>query len=110
MSEQVLREFSAFEAAIQQPRVWLFKHSPTCPISQVARAEFDMFKVDHEGVSTLFVDVVNSRELAREIATATGIEHESPQALLFENGKVTWHASHLAITKAALTAAHAPRC
>jgi len=110
MSDQVLREFPAFEAAIQQPRVWLFKHSPICPISRTARAEFEMFKLDYPDVPTLFVDVVNSRTLAREIADACGVHHESPQALLFEDGTVTWHASHSAITVAALTAAQAPSC
>lgn len=110
MSDQVLREFSAYEAAIQQPRVWLFKHSPICPLSRTARAEYEMFKIAYPDVPTLFVDVVNSRTLARAIADASGVPHESPQALLFEEGSVKWHASHSAITVAALTAAQAPSC
>ena len=110
MTEQVLRDLEAFEAAVQQPRVLLFKHSPICPISATAKAEFEMFKLDHPDVPTLFVDVISSRPVARGIAEHSGIEHESPQVILFEEGKPAWHASHAAITNAALAAAWAPSC
>lgn len=110
MTEQVLRDLEAFEAAIQQPRVLLFKHSPICPVSGTARAEYEMFKLDHPDVPTLFVDVVSSRSVARGIAERCGVAHESPQAILFEQGRPAWHASHTAITNAALAAAWAPSC
>jgi len=110
MTEQVLRDLDAFEAALQQPRVLLFKHSPICPISATAKAEYEMFKLDHPDVPTIFVDVISSRPVARGIADRSGVEHESPQAILFEAGTPTWHASHAAITNAALAAAWAPSC
>ena len=110
MADQKLTNLAAYQTAIQAPRVLLFKHSPICPISATARAEFEMFKVDHPDVPTLFVDVVGSRSLAREIAKLCGVEHESPQAILFTSGQATWHASHTAITKGSLEAAWAPSC
>ena len=58
----------------------------------------------------MFVDVVSSPKLARDIATRCGVPHESPQAILFEEGAVVWSASHAAITQGALEAAWAPRC
>lgn len=110
MPDHVLRDVDDLESALAQPRVLLFKHSPICPISQMARAEFEMFKMDYPDVPTLFVDVINSRPVVRAIAQQCGIEHESPQAILFEAGTATWHASDTAITKDALAAAWAPKC
>lgn len=108
--DQVIRDLEALEAAIQQPRVLLLKHSPICPISSTARAEWEMFRLDCPDVPMLLVDVINARTVAHEIANKSGVKHESPQALLFENGEVKWHASHSAITVASLTAAWAPSC
>jgi len=110
MPDQVIRDLPALEAAIQQPRVLLLKYSPICPISAVARAEWEMFRLDCPLVPTLLVDVINARTVALEIANQFGVLHESPQALLFDNGAVKWHASHSAITAASLAAAWAPKC
>ena len=108
LQDLVIRDLESFEAAIQQPRVLLLKHSPICPISSTARAEWAMFQLDCPDMPTLLVDVINARTVAHEIANRFGVEHESPQALLFENGQVKWHASHTAITAASLTAACMP--
>ncbi len=111
MTETTLRSLDAYEQALAaHPRVLLFKHSPICPISGMARAEYSMFCVDHPDVPTLFVNVVAERATARGIAERCGVRHESPQAILFENGQPVWHASHDGITAAALEAAWAPRC
>ena len=45
------------------------------------------------------------RELSDWVAKTTQVEHESPQALLFQDGKVTWHASHFDITCGRIAAA-----
>jgi len=105
MPSQVIRDLSDLEAAIQKPRVLLLKHSPICAISATAHAEWQMFQLDCPEAPTLVVDVINARTVAREIATRFGIEHESPQAILFEDGIATWNASHSAITAANLAAA-----
>ncbi len=112
MTEQNLdlANIAAFEAAIAQPRVLLLKHSPLCPISSTAHAEFRMFQLDHPGANALLLNVASAPILAREIAQQCGVEHESPQAILFENGIATWSASHSAITSGALEAAFAPKC
>lgn len=110
MPDQVIRDLEAFEAAIQRPRVFVLKHSPICPISSTARAEWEMFQLDYPDVPTLLVDVINARTVSLEIANRFGVAHESPQALLFEDGAVKWHAAHSAITVASLTAAWAPSC
>jgi len=110
MTEQVIRDLAAFDAGLARPRVLLFKHSPTCPVSAVARAQYRLWRLDHPDAPTMFVDVVASRALARDIAARCGVEHESPQAVLFEGGEAVWSASHASITLGALEAAWAPRC
>jgi bacillithiol system protein YtxJ len=111
VTETILRDLAAFDRALRDcPRVLLFKHSPTCPISADARAAYDAFCADLPDAPTLFVDVVADRPVARGIAERCGVRHESPQAILFELGKPVWHAAHDAITLGALHAAFAPRC
>ena len=84
-----LETVEQFERVKKETNRFLFvKHSLTCPISRAAFGECEKFAADHP--------------LSNYIAETTGVKHESPQALLFENGKVVWHASHWAITYDAL--------
>ena len=106
MSETVLHSLIDYQRAIvAAPRVLLFKHSPVCPISAVARVEYDAFCVAQPEAVTLFVDVIDDRPVARGLAELCCVEHQSPQAILFLHGKPCWHASHQAITVAELTKA-----
>lgn len=50
----------------------------------------------------LYLKVQESRPLSNYIAEQYGIKHESPQAFIFTNGNVKWHASHSQITAQAL--------
>ena len=73
----------------------IFKHSITCPISEMAY--MNLHAGVHNGViseSVHLVRVQNHRELTRLIANETGIHHESPQILIIKNGKVVYHVSH----------------
>lgn len=111
MAEHVLHDLADFQRALTTtPRVLLFKHSPVCPISAAARAQYETFRRELPDVPTLFVDVIDDRPVARGIADLSGVRHESPQAILFEQGRPVWHASHDAITLGSLHAAWAPRC
>ena len=83
----------------------LFKHSPTCPVSAQAFYEYRAFHEEHPDVPTLWLDVGEERPVSQAIAESTGVTHESPQALWIEDGAVTWHASHGAITRASLAEA-----
>ena len=110
MPETRLHDLATFDRALQGPRVLLFKHSPACPISAEAEAHYEAFCRELPDAPTLFVDVLADRAVARGIAARCGVRHESPQAILFEQGRPVWHASHRAITLGALHAAWAPRC
>ena len=46
--------------------------------------------------------VREDRPLSLAIAERTGVAHESPQVILLSGGRPCWHASHRAVTLAAL--------
>jgi bacillithiol system protein YtxJ len=109
MPEIMMKNLEAFQEAITtHPRIMLFKHSPRCPISLAALDEWVRFRGQHPGATTLFVDVVADRALARGLAEACGVPHASPQAILFSDGTAVWDASHSAITAASLAGAWEP--
>jgi bacillithiol system protein YtxJ len=93
------------EAAFAAPLFLLFKHSLVCPASVVAFRRYEAFLAEHPATPTAWIDVIEQRPLAREVAARTGVRHESPQALLLRDGAVAWHASHGAITERSLAAA-----
>lgn len=87
------------EESLQRP-VLLCKFSPICPISTEAESQFnDFLKTNPQGISFYRIDVVYSRETSRSLAKVIDIKHESPQALLFKDGKCVWHDSHYRLTK-----------
>lgn len=100
-----LRTEAELAAVLAAERFLLFKHSPSCPISAAAFAEYERWSASHAGIPTGWIEVVEQRPLARSVAQHTGVRHESPQALLLARGEVRWHASHGAITEASLGAA-----
>jgi len=53
-------------------------------------------------VKPYYLDLLEHRNISNAIAQDTGVEHESPQAILMENGKVLKFASHLSIYVAEL--------
>lgn len=95
-------------SAAGESSVWLFKHSLTCPVSAEGLREFESYvaTVD-EGDPLRFalIEVQPARVVSNEVAERYGVRHESPQALLVEDGEVVWHASHWQITSSSLTAA-----
>jgi bacillithiol system protein YtxJ len=82
----------------REPRVFFLKHSLTCPISAHAYREMDQFLREHPREKGYFLAVQESRELSNYIARKFGIQHESPQAFLFNNQRPVWYDSHYQIT------------
>lgn len=77
-----------FERA-ESETVFLFLHDPYCPISSSAFEEVEQVDAD-----VFMVDVSRHSTLGREVQLRTGIRHESPQAIVFRDGRPAWHASH----------------
>jgi len=79
--------------------VVVFKHSNACPISSRAYREMEQL----ENVN--LIEVQTARELSREVANVTGIEHETPQVIVLRDGKAVWNASHFDVSAGAVTKA-----
>jgi bacillithiol system protein YtxJ len=93
---RAIREASATSAAL------VFKYSPICPISHRAEGELDRFLEAIDPASELAlarIDVIGRRPLARGLTDELGLRHESPQALWFRAGELTWHGSHGELTR-----------
>ena len=76
----------------------IFKHSNTCPFSASGKRQYDRFMALHPSLPSRLVIVQNERALSNALEEVLGVKHESPQAILLENGEVRWHASHGKIT------------
>ena len=96
-----LRDACELEAALDSERFLLFKHSRICPISAHAFEEYAAWAAGTD-LPTAWIEVREQRPLARRVAEATGVRHESPQALLLSAGGALWHASHESISAQAL--------
>lgn len=105
MAPTKLSSDSDLTTLLSSARLLLFKHSPTCPVSAQAFFEYRSFCDENPDVATMWLDVIEQRPASNAIAEATGVPHESPQALWLRDGAVAWHASHGAITRAELTLA-----
>ena len=89
------------ETSRSQP-ILIFKHSTQCSISGAAYDELLKFTEAAEDVPCGVVLVIENRSLSNSIASEFGIRHESPQAIVVENGRPKWNASHWSITAEAL--------
>jgi bacillithiol system protein YtxJ len=67
----------------------VFKHSASCPVSWMAERQMRMFQTENPEVPFYKVIVQEERGLSNELERWTGVEHESPQILVFKKGKVT---------------------
>ena len=75
----------------------VFKHSTRCSISRTALSRFERDWDSSSTIKPYYLDLLEHRSISNAIAQDTGVEHESPQAILIENGKVLKHASHMSI-------------
>lgn len=99
---QQLTTRDAVDSVLEQDTAILYKHSTHCPISAAALQEVERFRRTDSRAPIYLVDVIAHRDVARYVAERTGIRHESPQAILLQDGEPMWHASHFNVTAAAL--------
>jgi len=76
-----------FAASAEAPVV-LFKHDYACSIS--ARAFRELAGMPGE---VPLIDVERQRDVAAEVATRTGVKHESPQVIVLRDGQAVYSAS-----------------
>lgn len=76
----------------------IYKHSYACGICVFTKQQVEALMQQKSKIEGWhFVDVRKNRNASNFIAGKSGVRHESPQAILIQNGKVVWHASHTAI-------------
>jgi bacillithiol system protein YtxJ len=85
--------------------VIIFKHSTQCGISMQTYEEFIDFAERASDLICGVILVLENRELSNAIAERFKVRHESPQALLFKDGRPIWHASHWSINPDSLSEA-----
>ncbi|MGE7877470.1 bacillithiol system redox-active protein YtxJ [Peribacillus muralis] len=83
----------------------LFKHSLTCPVSAEAHEQYEKYIAGNEQLKTAYLAVQEARPLSNHVAETFDIKHQSPQAILFKNGKPVWNESHWRITYDSLSKA-----
>jgi bacillithiol system protein YtxJ len=77
----------------------VFKHSTRCSVSNMAKNRLERnWAFPQESLQVYYLDVLSYRLLSDHIAENTGIKHESPQIIVWKEGKVVYHASHSAIS------------
>jgi bacillithiol system protein YtxJ len=105
MKANQISDQAALAAAIEQPSFLLFKHSFRCGVSGAAEQQYDRFVDQNPGFLTGWIDVVEQKPLSNWVAELTGLRHQSPQAILFVDGKIAWSKTHHSITDDRLPAA-----
>ncbi len=94
---KTIKDFQSLLEESEQKPVVLVKLSPVCPVSHYAEAEYrEWFKTSAAkgNCSCYSINVIGARGVSREISALIEVTHQSPQALLFEGGAVTWVANH----------------
>ena len=92
----------AIESSVNHA-VILFKHSTRCSISSMAKSRFESsWNTELSNVSIYYLDLIAHRNISNEIAELTGIEHQSPQAIVLKNKEVIYDASHSEISAKAI--------
>lgn len=82
------------EASKEKPQL-IYKHSHRCSVCFVSKGNLEMASDNiKEHADMHFVNVVRSREVSNKIASVLDVRHESPQAILIDQGEVVWHGSH----------------
>ena len=77
----------------------IFKHSTRCSISIMAkrRFEMDMDKLPTD-MPLYFLDLIQYREISKQVAEDFHVYHESPQMLLIKDGECILDQSHSGIS------------
>lgn len=85
--------------ASRDHRVLIYKHSTACPISWRSQRELESYLENNPGSDAYMVVVQQQRKISNEIEEKLGIEHQTPQLLVLDDGEVVNHWSHHEITQ-----------
>ncbi|MBB6461447.1 bacillithiol system redox-active protein YtxJ [Flammeovirga kamogawensis] len=88
----------------KKQKVAILKHSTRCSISSMALNRLERAWQDDNGIAPYYLDLIRYRDVSNAIASKFGVEHQSPQVIVLENGKVTYTGSHMGISYADIVA------
>ena len=95
-----ISQLEDINTASESEKIMIFKHSTRCSISSSALNRLERNwnnENDSVKVKPYYLDLIAHRDISNGIAQKWNIEHESPQVLVIENGKCTYHNSHMGI-------------
>jgi len=87
------QQFSDILAA--EPLFAVFKHSTRCSISSMAKNRLE--REWNLQLPIYYLDLIQFRSVSNLIAEKSGIEHQSPQLIVFQHGKPIYDGSHSGI-------------
>ena len=87
------QQIEAIKAASFTKPQLILKHSTTCSISKMALARLER-AVTPTQIDFHYLDLLNFRNISKEIAESFDVSHESPQVLLIKNGNCVYDESH----------------
>jgi bacillithiol system protein YtxJ len=77
------------------PLLGIFKHSTRCSISHAAKARMERdWKKNFPETPVYYIDLLANRSVSQFISEYSGIRHESPQLIVFKEGKPLGSWSH----------------
>jgi bacillithiol system protein YtxJ len=85
------------QESAEQP-VLIFKHSTRCSISSTAMSRLERNWSDSAGIKPYYLDLISFRTMSGQVAEEFGVDHQSPQVLLIQNGECVYDASHFEIS------------
>lgn len=94
--EADLRELLDEEVAV------VYKHSPACFGSMLARRQVGKFAGTSPGTPVGTLDVLRDPPLSKLVEERYGIRHESPQVIVFRNGRPVFDTSHMGVRRSVL--------
>jgi bacillithiol system protein YtxJ len=90
---QELGSREGVDAAVDGEVAVVFKHNTTCPISARAYHQMESFEGGGGGARVFRVDVLENRDVSDYVAQRAGVEHQSPQVIVFREGRRVYDAA-----------------
>lgn len=91
-TEAQLTEF--FELSRRKP-IAIFKHSTRCSLSSMVKSRLERsWDIDDNNIEMYYLDLLSYRNISNKIASIYNVEHQSPQLIVLNQGKVLYHKSH----------------
>jgi len=80
----------------KEGKAFIFKHSTRCSISSMAQARLESVSFNDE--EFYYLDLIAFRNISNQIEQELGIQHQSPQLIILNNGKAVGNLTHNAIS------------